>query len=95
LPRPEPKQRTEPKLEPEERFRDVTESAEESGERRKAENAQTPEEKAAAVSAHNLREFQYACNTYLPKLNEADLKKAHAYFIEICGWKTKPKKDAA
>jgi hypothetical protein len=64
LPTPEPKQRTEPKPEPE-RFRDVTESAKESAARRKADNAQTAEEKTAAVSAHNLREFQYACNTYL------------------------------
>jgi hypothetical protein len=57
-----------------------------------AESAQTPKEKAAAVSAHNLREFEYACRSYLPKLNEADLKKAHACFVEAC---PKPKKEAA
>lgn len=55
---------------------DVTESAEASAARRKAEYAQTP----AAVSARNLREFEVACNTYLPKLTDADMRKAHLYF---------------
>jgi hypothetical protein len=54
--------------------------------------AQTPKEKAAAESTRNLREFEYACRCYLPKLNEADLKKAHAYLLE--GWQ-KLKKEAA
>jgi hypothetical protein len=60
------------------------------------ESTQTPKENAAAVSARNLREFEYACRTYLPKLNEADLKKAHAYFME--GYEIrmqKPRKEAA
>lgn len=43
--------------------------------------AQTPKETAAAVSARNLEEFKYACRCYLPKLSEADLKKAHDYFM--------------
>jgi hypothetical protein len=55
---------------------DVTETAEASAERRKAENATTAEEKAVKVSTHNLAEFVHACHTYLPKLNEADLERA-------------------
>jgi hypothetical protein len=49
----------------------VTETAEESAERRKAQ--------AAAWSAWNLDQFMYACRTYLPKLSEDNLKKARAY----------------
>jgi hypothetical protein len=61
----------------------VTESAEASAERRKAENANlSPEERAAKLSAHNLSEFQVACRTYLPNLIEADLKKARVFFME-------------
>ena len=83
-PKPEPKDRTEPepKAEP---FRDVTEFTE----RRKTEYTQTP----AAVSATNLREFEYACRTYLPMLNEADLTKARA-FVTLEEWRPKAKKVA-
>jgi hypothetical protein len=37
------------------------------------------EETAAAMSKTNLREFEYACRTYLPKLNFSDLKKADEF----------------
>jgi hypothetical protein len=73
----------------------VTESAAEtpeaSAEKRKAENADlglTAEEKAAKWSASNLREYEYACKTYLPRLNEADLKKARA-FVTLDQWRAK------
>lgn len=71
----------------------VTKTAEESAERRKAKYAKTPEENAAVVSAHNLREFKYACKTYLPRLNEADLTAARA-FVTLDEWRPKPKADA-
>ena len=67
------------------------ESAEISIEQRRAENADldlSAEEKAAKWSASNLREFEYACKTYLPRLNEADLKKAHA-FVTLDQWRSK------
>jgi hypothetical protein len=73
-PKLKPKQ---PTPEPKKESVTVTDSAEESAERRKAEYAQAPEEKAA--SAANLREFEYACSAYLPQLNEADLEKARAF----------------
>jgi hypothetical protein len=47
---------------------------------------------AAAESGRNLLKFEYACRTYLPRLNEADLEKAHACFMEAC---PKSKKEAA
>jgi hypothetical protein len=78
LPKPEPKQ-----SESKKDSVTVTESA----------KAQTPKEKATAESARNLREFEYACQCYLPKLNEADLKKAHAYFME--GFAKTKEKEAA
>jgi hypothetical protein len=40
------------------------------------------------ASAAILREFEYACRTYLPKLSETDLKKAGVYFNNGA-WKTK------
>jgi hypothetical protein len=49
---------------------------------------------AADWSAGNLREFEYACKTYLPRLNEADLKKASVYFNNGA-WKRKANKEAA
>jgi hypothetical protein len=74
---------------------DVTESAEASAERRKAENANlSPEERAAKLSAHNLSEFQVACRTYLPNLIEADLKKARVFFMEGA-WKPRAKRQEA
>jgi hypothetical protein len=74
---------------------DVTESAEASAERRKAENTNlSPEERAAKLSAHNLSEFQVACKTYLPNLIEADLKKARVFFMEGA-WKPRAKRQEA
>jgi len=74
---------------------DVTESAEASAERRKAENANlSPEERAAKLSAHNLSEFQVACRTYLPNLIEADLKKARVFFMQGA-WKPRAKRQEA
>jgi hypothetical protein len=74
---------------------DVTESAEASAERRKAENANlSPEERAAKLSAHNLSEFQVACRTYLPNLIEADLKKARVFHMEGA-WKPRAKRQEA
>jgi hypothetical protein len=35
---------------------------------------------AAAVSARSLQEFEVACELHLPRLNEADLRKASVYF---------------
>ena len=40
----------------------------------------TVTESATAMSARNLKEFEYACQTYLPRLNSGDLKKANNYF---------------
>jgi hypothetical protein len=75
----------------------VTESAEASAERRKAENANpssSPEERAVKLSADNLSEFQVACRTYLPNLIEADLKKARVFFMEGA-WKPRTKRQEA
>jgi hypothetical protein len=92
LPKPAPAPKADPKPEPVSvTSAPVTESAEESAARRKAENAdlsQTTEEKAAKWSASNLREFEYACKTYLPRLNEADLKTARA-FVTLDQWRAK------
>jgi hypothetical protein len=49
---------------------------------------------AASVSASALRQFEDACRIYLPKLNEADLKKAVTYFSNGA-WKPKTNKEAA
>jgi hypothetical protein len=43
-----------------------------------------------AVSARCLQEFENACRSYLPKLNEADLKKAQDYFV-MQDWKKQKK----
>ena len=64
---------------------DVTELPEASAERRKAENADldlTADEIAAARSAKNLAEFEYACSDHLPKLTGSDLERARAFFLE-------------
>jgi hypothetical protein len=37
----------------------------------------------AAMSATSLREFEFACRTYLPRLNEADLEKAEELFRDL------------
>ena len=69
----------------------VTQSAEISIEQRRAENADldlSAEEKAAKWSATNLWEFKCACKTYLPRLNEADLKTARA-FVTLDQWRSK------
>lgn len=85
-------------------FRDVTEkpslpatarqeTAEESAERRKAENAElelSAEEKAAKQSAHFLSEFIIACRSHLPKITvEADRQKARLLVSELTMVKTK------
>jgi hypothetical protein len=70
-----------------------TESADASSERRRAEYA-TPEEKEAAWSAANLREFECACRTYLPRIRiEADRQKAFRLVAEMTDGK--PKAEAA
>ena len=46
------------------------------------------------LSATNLRGFEYACRAYLPKLNEADLKKAGIYFNKGA-WKPNTNKEDA
>jgi hypothetical protein len=48
---------------------------------------------ASTESAANLREYEYACRIYLPKLNTADLKKARAFAISD-EWRPKAKKVA-
>lgn len=57
---------------------DVTESAEDSAEKREAEYADflTTTEKAQKASARYLAEFTTACRTYLPKLSADDARKA-------------------
>jgi hypothetical protein len=82
------KSKTLPKQEPKQ-----SESKKDSVTVTESAKAQTPKEKAAAESTRNLREFEYACQSYLPKLNEADLKKAHAYFME--GFAKTKEKEAA
>jgi hypothetical protein len=75
----------------------VTESAEASAEKRKAENADldlTAEERAAKASAHYLVEFIAACRLYLPKITiEADREKARLLVSELTS--SKPKMKAA
>jgi hypothetical protein len=44
-------------------------------------------------SANYLREFEYACRTYLPRLNAADLQKARQ-FIALDSWRSKQEKAA-
>ena len=46
------------------------------------------------LSAKNLAEFQVACQTYLPHLTEADLKKARIFFMEG-KWKLRGKRREA
>lgn len=55
---------------------------------------ESAEEKAARVSAHCLRQFEYSCQCWLPKLNEADLKRASVCFNKG-EWKPKTNKEAA
>ncbi len=67
------------------------ESSEISIDERKAQHADldlSAEEKAAKWSASNLREFEHACKTYLPRLNEADLKTARS-FVTLDQWRAK------
>ena len=86
LPKPAPAPKADPKPEPiSVTSTPVTESAEENAARRKAENAelgQTAEETAAKASARALAEFTIACRLYLPRMVEADLKKARVFFME-------------
>jgi outer membrane biosynthesis protein TonB len=98
LPKPAPAPKADPKPDPKPdpvsvTPPDVTETAEASADKRKAENANlswSPEE----MSAHNLSEFQVACRTYLPNLIEADLKKARVFFMEGA-WKPRAKRQEA
>ena len=78
-PDPKPKGKGKPELEPAERPA-----------LRNAGNDEDP----ADWSATNLREFEYACQSYLPKLNEMDLKRAGVYFNRGV-WKRKANKEAA
>jgi hypothetical protein len=48
---------------------------------------------ASKRSADALREFEYACRTYLPQLSESDLKKA-GQFIALDSWRSKQGKAA-
>jgi hypothetical protein len=92
LPKPAPA----PKADPKPDSVTVTESAEASAEKRKAENAdlsKTAEEKAAKASADSLRYFKASCKTYLPHLNAADLKTARA-FVTLDQWRSQTKKVA-
>jgi hypothetical protein len=58
-------------------------------------NASTEEllRQRTAMSASALQDYEDACRTYLPKLNEADLKKARA-FVERDEWRPKARKIA-
>jgi hypothetical protein len=47
---------------------------------------------ASKWSADNLREFEYACRTYLPRLNESDLVKARQFIL--LDWRSKQGKAA-
>ncbi len=70
----------------------VTESAEASAERRKAEFANlelSPEERGAKASAHAFAEFATACRTLLPKMIEADRQKARLLVSEVTSIKPK------
>ena len=88
--KPVPRPRQEPEPEP---FKlsvtsaNVTEIAEASAEKRKAQNADLDvmaEQKAAKSSAHYLAEFSVACRTYLPKITvEADRQKARFLVAEL------------
>lgn len=101
LPKPEPAPKADqPKLSVTSRNDEAAgndaENADACAERRQAEMADlslTPEEKAAKLSAHNLSEFQVACRIYLPKMIEADLKKARVFFMEGT-WKANRRKAA-
>jgi hypothetical protein len=69
LPKPDPK--PDPRPEPKGK------------EKPKPEPSVSPALRNAAVSATNLREFEYACRTYLPKLNFSDLQKAEELFGDL------------
>ena len=69
LPKPDP--RPDPKPKPKDKGKPEPEPAE------------RPALRNAAVSATNLREFEYACKTYLPKLNFSDLEKADELFRDL------------
>jgi hypothetical protein len=74
----------------------VTESPEISTEQRRAENADldlSAEERAAKASAHSLTEFTVACRAWLPKMTEADQRKALELVSEMTS--NKPKAEAA
>jgi hypothetical protein len=98
LPRPAPAPKAEPKPDPKPisaTSPDVTESAEEGAEKRKAEYADflNAEEEAASVSAWCLAEFTVACRAYLPRMLEADQQKARVLVAQLT--KNKPKAEAA
>jgi hypothetical protein len=60
------------------------------------EPAKSPALRNAAVSATNLREFEFACAAYLPKLNFSDLERADKIFRNLLtAFKIKRHKEAA
>jgi hypothetical protein len=90
LPRPTPEK---PEAKPDPKPISVTSgnvtesaSAEISIEQRRAENAEldlSPDERAAKASARALAEFAIACRTWLPKMTEADQRKARLLVCEL------------
>jgi len=89
-PKPKPKGKGKPEPEP---ARPALRDADADGHQGGWRPDLNPDESRAAMSAINLREFVDACRLYLPQMNEADLKKAHTYFMEC--WKRKTSKEAA
>jgi hypothetical protein len=69
LPKPDPK--PDPKPKPKDNGRPEPKPAE------------SPASRDAAVSEKNLLEFEFACRTYLPKLNLSDLEKAEELFRDL------------
>jgi hypothetical protein len=60
---------------------DVTETGEASAEKHKADRS--AEEKTATVSERALAEFTFAAKTYLPRMTEADRRKAYELVAEL------------
>jgi hypothetical protein len=60
----------------------------------KPEPAEPKPDALRNASTASLREFEAACRSHLPQLNEADLKKARA-FVTLDRWRSNTKKDAA
>jgi len=88
-PEPNPKGKGKPEPEPDPALRNAGDLN--AGDLR-ALTAALREQRLASAAA--LREFEAACESYLPKLNEADLKKAGVYFNDGA-WKPKTNKEEA